>query len=135
MLNYDLTLNRPWSNIRTAHQLIILDFSAVIWKSHQGFKRYRANMKYSHTMFNVEYDLDQHPHCTLTHQNSTRGSKDIEQRRKRAGQTDNRAKNIMSPLFMGEDIMTFSWWLKITYIQVFFSVNDVVAVVVLMPGW
>ena len=101
------TLNRPWSNIRTAPRLIILDICAqlfenptrgskdieqtrntviqclmlnydldlkptlvkhmhctsthytwhlcrVIWKFHQGFKRYRADMNYSHTMFNVE---------------------------------------------------------------------------------
>jgi len=101
-----LTLNRPWSNIGTAHRLIILDICAklfvnttrgskdiertintvmqclilvcdldleptlikhrhytlchhtwhlckVICKNHQGFKRYRADTKYSHTMFNL----------------------------------------------------------------------------------
>ena len=96
-----LTLTRPWSNIGTAHRLIILDICAklfvnptrdskdiertrntviqclilncdldpslvkhrhctsshhnwdlckVICKSHQGFKRYRADTKYSHTI-------------------------------------------------------------------------------------
>ena len=73
-----LTLTRPWSNIGTAHRLIILDI------------------------------------CAKLFENPTRGSKDIERTHKcdgrtdrRAGgrtdgQTDNGAKNNMSPHFMGE---------------------------------
>jgi len=64
-----LTLNRPWSNIGTAHRLIILDICAKLFV---------------------------YP---------TRGSKDIERTRKCGGQTDNGAKNNMSPHFMGEDII------------------------------
>ena len=65
-----LTLNRPWSNIGTAHYLIILDICAKVFV------------------------------------NPTRGSKDIERTRKREGQTygqtDNEAKNNVSPHLMGE---------------------------------
>ena len=71
-----LTLNRHWSNIGTAHRVIILDICAKLFV------------------------------------NPTRGSKDIDQTRKRdiqtdgQRQTDNGAKNNMSPHFMGGDINT-----------------------------
>ena len=79
-----MTLNQPWSNTRTTHQLIILDICAELFVD------------------------------------PTRGSKDIEPTRKRDGQTDgqidrltneqtdNRAKNNMSPHFMGGDIITIA---------------------------
>ena len=106
-LFFTLTLNRPWSNIGTAHRVIVANISGkllvnptrgskdiertqntviqclilnfdlglqltlvkhkhctsshyswhsckVICKSNQGFKRYRADTKYSHTMINLK---------------------------------------------------------------------------------
>ena len=52
-----LTLNQPWSNIRNAHRLIILDICAVICKSHHRFKRYRAEMIVCLTL-NYHLDLE-----------------------------------------------------------------------------
>ena len=91
-----LILNRPWSNIRTAHQLIIHDICAQLFENptrgskdkgrtrntvmqcltlnyDQGFKIYRAESK--------AYWTDD--------------------------QTDNRAKNNMSLHFMGGDLIIF----------------------------
>ena len=56
-----------------AHRLIIADICAVICKYHQGFKRYRADTKYSHTMLNLKLwpwpwtDICQKRHCTSFH--------------------------------------------------------------------
>ena len=105
------TLNRPWSNLDTPHHLIILDICAVICKSHQGIKSYRADMKYSHT---VKLRLRPWPWsnigtahrfiilniCAMLFVNPTRGSKDyldIERTWKFDGRTDNGAKTYVSP--------------------------------------
>jgi len=82
-------MTRPWSNIGTAQCLIILDICAVICKSHQGFKRYKADTKYSHTMFNLRLWPWPWSNLGTAHRliildiyalfvNPTRGSKDIE---------------------------------------------------------
>jgi len=97
------------------HRLIKLDIW-VIWKSQQGFKRYRADTKYSHTMVNLELwhwpwtDFGQI--CAVLFVNLTRGSKDIKWTRKPDGQTnrqtdwrtDNGAKTIcLAILFRGDN--------------------------------
>jgi len=69
-LNFDLDLQLTLVKHKHAHRLIIADIRAVICKTHQGFKKYRADSKCSHTMFNLNFDLDlqltlvKHKHCT-----------------------------------------------------------------------
>jgi len=69
-----LTLNWPWSNKRTAHQLIILDTCAELFENPtRGSKDIEGTRKTVIQCSTLNYDLDykptlvKHTHCTWTH--------------------------------------------------------------------
>jgi len=121
-----LTLNRPWSNIGTAHRLIILDICAKLFVNPtMGSKdiEWTRNTVKQCLILDCDLDFEHWSNIGTAHRviildicaklfvNPTMGSKDIEQTRKRdvqtngQRQTDNGAKNNMSPNFMGGDII------------------------------
>jgi len=99
-----LTLNRPWSNIGTAHYLIILDICAKLFVNPTRGSKYIERTR--NTVIQcliLDFDLDLEPTlsnigaahrlimlgiCAKFFVNPTRGSKDTERTRKRDGQTD-----------------------------------------------
>jgi len=123
-----LTLNRPWSNISTAHRLIILEICAKLFvnptRGSKDIKR-TPNTVIQCLILDCDLDLEptlvKHRHCTSSHQtchlckvicNSHQGfkryradTKAWRTDRQTDEQTDNKAKNNMSPHFMGGDII------------------------------
>ena len=101
-----LTLTRPWSNISTAHRLIILDMCAKLFVNPtrgSKDKMRTRNTVIQYLILNCDLDLDptlvKHRHCTSSHHTSHlckvickshQGSKDIKRTRKCDGQTDGR---------------------------------------------
>jgi len=125
-------LNRPWSNIGTAHRLIILDMCAKLFVNPtRGSKDMEGTWNTVIQCLILDCDLDleptlfKHRHCTTSHHTwhlckvictSHQGFKkyragtkvwqtDRRTDRRTAGRTDNAAKNNMSPYFMGGDII------------------------------
>ena len=111
------TLNRPWSNIGTANRLIILDICAKLFvnptRGSKDIERTR-NTVIQCLILDCDIDLEQtllkHKHCKSSHHSchlyivickSHQGFNRSRADRKCDGQIDNRAKNNMSPHFMG----------------------------------
>jgi len=68
-----LTLNRPWSNIRTAHRLIVLDICAELFEiTTKGSKDIERTQNTVIQCLTLNFDLDleptliKHTHCTST---------------------------------------------------------------------
>ena len=120
-----MALNWPWSNICTAHQLIILDNHAELFAN--KYKRYRPN-KLKLKLW--PWPLTDHGQTQALHivssyltfvQNIWKSHKGFKRYRvdtkvwRTDGQTDNRAKNNIS---WGGDIIKVSHLKLLTYYQV-----------------
>jgi len=111
IIMYHVEYDICWINNKKITSYLTFVQSNNICKSHQGFKRYRADTKYSHTMFNLKlwpwpwarpwtnlgtaHRLIMLDICKKLFENPTRDSKDIERTRKCDGRTDGRTSSQM----------------------------------------